>query len=52
MNLSLSLSCRAEVVEALNEAIDKREEGIVVKHPESTYRPDKRKGLNSDVVYL
>ncbi|XP_041473446.1 DNA ligase 4-like isoform X2 [Lytechinus variegatus] len=35
---------KAEVVEALNDAIDRREEGIVVKHPESTYRPDKRKG--------
>ncbi|XP_071488614.1 DNA ligase 4-like [Diadema antillarum] len=37
-------STKTEVVEALNEAIDKREEGILIKHPESTYRPDKRKG--------
>lgn len=37
-------STKGEVVEALNDAIDRREEGIVVKHPESTYRPDKRKG--------
>lgn len=31
-----------EVVEALNEAIDKREEGIMIKHPLSIYKPDKR----------
>ncbi|XP_008853418.1 DNA ligase 4 [Nannospalax galili] len=31
-----------EVVDALNEAIDKREEGIMVKHPLSIYKPDKR----------
>ena len=30
---------------ALNEAIDRREEGLVVKSPLSTYRPDKRKGV-------
>nr|XP_023667131.1 DNA ligase 4 [Paramormyrops kingsleyae] len=31
-----------EVVNALNEAIDNREEGIMVKDPMSTYKPDKR----------
>lgn len=31
-----------EVVNALNEAIDDREEGIMVKDPSSIYRPDKR----------
>ncbi|KAM5311102.1 DNA ligase 4 isoform 1-T2 [Glossophaga mutica] len=31
-----------EVIDALNEAIDKREEGIMVKHPLSIYKPDKR----------
>lgn len=31
-----------EVVDALNEAIDKREEGIMIKHPLSIYKPDKR----------
>lgn len=31
-----------EVINALNEAIDKREEGIMVKHPFSIYKPDKR----------
>ncbi|CAO2611378.1 DNA ligase 4 [Lemmus lemmus] len=31
-----------EVVDALNEAIDNREEGIMVKHPLSIYKPDKR----------
>nr|XP_060640895.1 DNA ligase 4 [Anolis sagrei ordinatus] len=33
---------RKEVVDALNEAIDNREEGIVVKDPMSVYKPDKR----------
>ncbi|XP_026867629.2 DNA ligase 4 [Electrophorus electricus] len=31
-----------EVVNALNEAIDNREEGIMVKNPLSIYKPDKR----------
>lgn len=31
-----------EVVNALNEAIDNREEGIMVKDPVSIYKPDKR----------
>ena len=35
---------REEVVAALNEAIDKREEGLIVKNPTSIYCPDKRKG--------
>lgn len=35
-------STRKEVVDALNEAIDNREEGIVVKDPVSVYKPDKR----------
>jgi len=35
---------REEVVAALNEAIDSREEGLLIKHPQSTYQPDKRKG--------
>ena len=29
-------------MDALNDAIDKREEGIMVKHPLSIYKPDKR----------
>ncbi|XP_068124119.1 DNA ligase 4 [Hyperolius riggenbachi] len=33
---------RLEVVTALNEAIDNREEGIMVKDPMSIYKPDKR----------
>ncbi|PIK62711.1 putative DNA ligase 4 [Apostichopus japonicus] len=37
-------STKSEVVDALNEAIDLHEEGIIIKHPDSTYRPDKRKG--------
>ena len=38
---------REEVVTALNEAIDQREEGLLVKNPASTYCPDKRKGGDS-----
>jgi len=33
-----------EVVEALNEAIDNRLEGIVVKDPDSVYKPSVRSG--------
>ena len=32
------------MVAALNEAIDRREEGLIVKQPASSYCPDKRKG--------
>ena len=35
---------REDVIVALNEAIDRREEGLVIKQPGSFYRPDKRKG--------
>ena len=28
----------------LNEAIDRREEGIIIKNPSSMYAPNKRKG--------
>ncbi|XP_066493661.1 DNA ligase 4 [Tiliqua scincoides] len=40
--LKRQANTRKEVVDALNEAIDNREEGIVVKDPMSTYKPDKR----------
>ena len=33
-----------DVVDALNEAIDRREEGLVVKDPDSAYRPAARAG--------
>lgn len=33
---------KKEVIDALNDAIDKREEGIMVKNPFSIYKPDKR----------
>ncbi|XP_006894678.1 PREDICTED: DNA ligase 4 [Elephantulus edwardii] len=33
---------KKEVIDALNEAIDKREEGIMIKYPLSIYKPDKR----------
>ncbi|KAM8975377.1 DNA ligase 4 [Pelodytes ibericus] len=35
-------STKKNVVDALNEAIDNREEGIMVKDPLSIYKPDKR----------
>jgi len=34
----------ADVTAAINEAIDRREEGIVIKDPKSLYKPSKRKG--------
>ena len=42
--LTLSHPVREDVIMALNQAIDRCEEGLLVKHPGSTYRPDKRKG--------
>ncbi len=39
-NFSSSQDC----VNALNEAIDNREEGIMVKVPDSAYKPNKRTG--------
>ena len=33
-----------DVVAAVNDAIDRREEGIVIKDPTSCYKPSKRKG--------
>ncbi|XP_072434255.1 DNA ligase 4 isoform X1 [Chiloscyllium punctatum] len=36
------IKSRKDVADALNEAIDKREEGIMVKDPLSVYKPDKR----------
>ena len=44
--------CREDVVAALNEAIDRREEGLVVKSPLSTYKPDKRKGMRMERACL
>ncbi|XP_053563764.1 DNA ligase 4 [Bombina bombina] len=38
----MEASTKKNVVDALNEAIDKREEGIMVKDPMSIYKPDKR----------
>lgn len=38
------VSSKAEVADALNDAIDNREEGIVLKDPDSIYRPNFRKG--------
>ena len=36
-------STQDEVMSILNTAIDNREEGIIIKHPDSVYKPDKRK---------
>lgn len=36
---------RGDVVKALNEAIDKREEGLVIKSPSSIYKPNVRSGM-------
>jgi len=35
---------KSEVIEALNDAIDNREEGLVLKDPLSTYKPNARSG--------
>ncbi|RDD46321.1 DNA ligase 4 [Trichoplax sp. H2] len=35
---------KKDVLDSLNEAIDTREEGIIIKNPISTYKPDQRKG--------
>ena len=35
---------KAEVVAALNEAIDRRDEGLVLKDPDSVYKPNARAG--------
>lgn len=39
-----SCNTNADVVKYLNDAVDRREEGIIVKHPEGHYAPNKRKG--------
>ena len=44
-----SLCCRADVVKALNEAIDKREEGLVIKSPSSVYKPNLRSGKHEEL---
>ena len=40
----ISLRFRVDVVKALNEAIDRREEGLVAKSPSSVYKPNVRNG--------
>lgn len=44
INNSCDFCCRQECIDALNDAIDSREEGIMVKDPESIYKPNVRKG--------
>ncbi|XP_039278065.1 DNA ligase 4 [Nilaparvata lugens] len=41
---SIQVSSRADVMKSLNDAIDNREEGIILKHPESIYKPNLRTG--------
>ena len=41
-----------EVADLLNEAIDQREEGIVLKNPDSVYKPNERKGGWVKVYYI
>ena len=41
----------ADVIVAINEAIDKREEGIVIKDPSAVYKPSKRKGKNFVIIF-
>ena len=38
------ICCSQQCVDALNEAIDQREEGIMVKDPDTPYKPNTRKG--------
>jgi len=40
----LMFNRRQECIDALNDAIDSHEEGIMVKDPESIYKPNVRKG--------
>ena len=46
------VSTKAEVADLLNEAIDQREEGIVLKNPDSIYIPNERKGGWVKVYYI
>lgn len=43
--ISVIIFYRGDVVKALNEAIDKREEGLVIKSPSSIYKPNVRSGM-------
>ena len=47
----LCFVCREDVVKALNTAIDKREEGLVVKSPSSVYKPNSRSGVYKTDCY-
>ena len=38
------VSSKTEVMDLLNKAIDQREEGLVLKDPDSIYKPNARKG--------
>ena len=42
--LDPTLCCSQDCINALNDAIDGKEEGIMVKMPESAYKPNTRKG--------
>ena len=44
MFLQVERDCSEDCLKALNDAIDRREEGIMVKDPDSVYKPNVRKG--------
>jgi hypothetical protein len=39
-----------EIVSALNDAIDRREEGLVIKAPNSVYKPNVRNGKKYFII--
>ena len=41
---NLTSYCSQDCVDALNDAIEQREEGIMIKDPMSAYKPNTRKG--------
>ena len=43
---------KTEVMDLLNKAIDQREEGIVIKNPDSIYKPNARKEGWLKVLFL
>ena len=44
ISIFYSIIFSQDCADALNDAIDGREEGIMVKNPESVYKPNTRKG--------
>ncbi|XP_066932674.1 uncharacterized protein [Clytia hemisphaerica] len=42
---------KEDVINSINKAVDKREEGIVIKDPSSIYKPSKRKAKKSSKLF-